>query len=268
MSGMNDDDVSETNAVPGPSRSNPASTADGGPQTPPPSRGLLPTDFGATIDAERAGAREVAVNDPGFFGDPLPVFYTQEGQLPYPLNPSTPSKPHDILEQSGQYATPKLGEPWKYNEPSGYVNPPNISQLTESVGLREPASTTDDGLHNPYPSSSTVAGAVPASPNYTFRAGGRRERNDKYNPYFTPPRGPGTRPRTGLTPARGFSMSLKSPANMPDVAESAEEEHEDGVERSPPQLRTLYGTELEGETRFGDYGANLGKFDWGKFLSR
>ena len=55
---------------------------------------------------------------------------------------------------------------------------------------------------------------------------------------------------------------------MEAVAEAPEGSDEDGVERSPPQLRTLYGTELEGDTRFGDYGANLGKFDWGKFLTR
>ena len=202
-------------------------------------------------------------NDPNFFGGPLPVYFTPSSTLPYPLNPTTPLNMQDILERSTQFTTPVLGEPWKFD---ATVNPASVSQPGDSVG-----GPTTPGDAEAQPSSSTAA--PPESPgSYTFRAGGRRERDDKYNPYFTPPRGPGAKHRTGITPTRGFSFGLKSPAKMATVPEEGEAEgaelDEDGVVRSPPQFRTLYGTELEGDTRFGDYGRDLARNDWSKVHPR
>ncbi|KAF8520967.1 hypothetical protein JB92DRAFT_1859435 [Gautieria morchelliformis] len=117
--------------------------------------------------------------------------------------------------------------------------------------------------------------AVPpqSSGNTTSRAGDRRERNDTSDTFSTPQRGSGSRHRTGITPARGLSLSLQGSPRLPTVEEestepSGPEVDEDGIARSPPPLRTLYGTELAGHTRFGDYGRDVGRHDWGKALPR
>ena len=208
---------------------------------------------------ENPGAKTNSVYDPGFFGGPLPIHYTQESQLPFPLRPAMPLNPQDILER--QLATPTLGEPWKFG---AAVNPANISQLRDPI--EQPA--TPGSVRSRASTSNAVA---PESPgDYTFRSGGRKERNDKYNPYFTPPRGPGARQRTGITPTRAFSVSLRSPVKMTTVVEvpEAEAETKDGIVRAPPRLRTLYGTELAGDTRFGDYGRDMGRYDWTKLVPR
>ena len=119
------------------------------------------------------------VYDPGFFGGPLPIHYTQEPQLPFPLRPATPLNPQDILER--QLATPTLGEPWKFDTA---VNPANVSQLGDAI--EQPA--TPGSVRSRASTSNAVALESPG--DYAFRSGGRKERNDKYNPYFTPPRGP------------------------------------------------------------------------------
>lgn len=202
------------------------------------------------------------IYDPSFFAGMHPVFqsHVQASELPFPLIPATPPNPSDILNQSAQYATPRLGEPWR--------SPRKISD-TQDSGI--PIVSGSGDLEG-----SGTTRSPPSPGNYTLRpSGSRRERNDKYNPYFTPQRGPsGTRQRTGLTPIRGFSSGLKSPAPLSTVAEDEREENpqENSTEASPPQLRTLYGTELDGDTRFGDYGRDLGrdlgKLDWSKFLPR
>lgn len=232
----------------------------------------------------------VSVHDPAFFSGPPPVIFRQTSQLPFPLipharpapqppvpnatvpstvPPSTPFTPpnapdaQDILEQSTQFATPALGEPWRFE---ATVTP---SQRGDST---EPATPGDQQNE----ASSFAGGALGSSQNYTFRAGGRRERNDIYNPYLSPG-GSGASPRTGITPTRGFSFSLRSPPAMETVhevaeprpeesGEAAEELDEDGVRRSPPNLDTLYGTELEGDTRFGEYDKAMDRFNWRNLL--
>ena len=212
---------------------------------------------GRPSTVENPGAKTNSVYDPGFFGGPLPIHYTQESQLPFPLRPATPLNPQDILER--QLATPTLGEAWKFDTA---VNPGNISQLRDAI--EQPA--TPGSVRSRASTSNAVA---PESPgDYAFRSGGRKERNDKYNPYFTPPRGPGARERTGITSTRAFSASLRSPVKMTTVVEVPEAEAEDGIVRSPPRLRTLYSTELAGDTRFGDYGRDIGRYDWTKLVPR
>lgn len=71
-------------------------------------------------------------------------------------------------------------------------------------------------------------------PGFNFR-GGWNERNDRYNPFSTP----GMPHHTGLTPL--LRPTLRSPAAV------------DGKETSG-KLRTMYGTELDRDTRFGDGG--------------
>lgn len=203
------------------------------------------------------------IYDPSYFAGMHPIFqsHVQASELPFPLIPATPPNSNDLLNQSAQYATPRLGEPWR--------SPRKISD-TQVSGI--PTISESDN-----PESSGTTKSPPSPGSYALRpSGSRRERNDKYNPYFTPQRGPsGARQqRTGLTPIRGFSSGLKSPAPLSTVAEDEREEtvQENTTEVSPPQLRTLYGTELDGDTRFGDYGRDLGrdvgKLDWSKFLPR
>ncbi|KAF8523027.1 hypothetical protein JB92DRAFT_3110334 [Gautieria morchelliformis] len=248
--------TSNPNNVAAPSNTRAVTPVEGAPCTPPP----RPADAGPSSNTENPRDSADPMHDHGIFGGPLPVYYTPSSVLPFPPAPTTPSNPQDIPERSAQFATSILGEPWKFE---AAVNPATISQ-----GVALPPTPT----HMRDRSSSSNA-VPPESPgNYTFRAGGRRERNDMYNPFFTPQRGPGSRHRTGITPTRGFSFSLKSPPRMATVEEStdpsAPEVDEDGIARSPPPLRTLYGTELEGDTRFGDYGKDLGGYDWGKAIPR
>ena len=240
-----------SNAVAGPSNTHAVNRA---PRTPSPK----PLGGGSSTNVENPRGAGDPVYDPSFFGGPLPVYYTQGPQLPFPLHPATPINPQDILEPSARFSTPTLGEPWKFE---AAATPTNISQF----GVEQP---TRPGSAQSIASSSNAI--PPESPgDYTLRAGGRKERNDRYNPYFTPQRGPGARQRTGITPSRGFSLSLKSPAKMTTVVEGPEAEtDEEGVVRSPPHIRTLYGTELAADTRFGDYGRDLGRYDWGKYVPR
>lgn len=196
-----------------------------------------------------------SINDPNFFAGMQPVFqsHVQVSELPFPLIPTTPPNPTESLNQSAQYATPRLGEPWRPQ-----------SKVSDTQGSGTRGVNRSDNLET----SGTLRSPSPG--NYGLHPGGSvRERNDKYNPYFTPQRGPGgSRQRTGLTPIRGFSSGLKSPAPLSTVAEDEQENAEDPIEVSPPQLRTLYGTELQADSRFGDYGRDLGKLDWSKFLPR
>ncbi|GJJ14804.1 hypothetical protein Clacol_009072 [Clathrus columnatus] len=198
------------------------------------------------------------IHDSSFFAGTHPVFqgHLQTGELPFPLIPTTPPNPNDILNQSAQYATPRLGDPWR---PQTGTSDTQISGMRGVSGF----DTSDgDGVAKSPPSPDTRSVRPSTS---------RRERTDKYNPYFTPQRGPGgSKQRTGLTPIRGFSLGLKSPALLSTVAEDERGENadEDSTEHSPPQLRTLYGTEIDGDSRFGDFGRDLGKTEWGRFLPR
>ena len=179
-----------------------------------------PLGGGSSINVEKLHDAGDSVYDPGFFGGPLPVYYTQGSQLPFPLHPTTPRNPQDSLERSAQLSTWASGKPWKFE---ASVNPTNISQCGD--GVEQPARP---GSAQNFASSANAI--PPESPgDYTVRAGGRKERNDKYSPYFTPQQGPGARHRTGITPTRGFSLSLKSPAKMATVVEGPEAETEEGV---------------------------------------
>ena len=177
-----------------------------------------PLGGGSSINVEKPCGAGDPVYDPGFFSGPLPVYYTQGSRLPFPLHPTIPRNPQDILERSAQ-STRASGKPWRFE---ASVNPTTISQLGD--GMEQPVRP---GSAQNFTSSANVV--PPESPgDYTLRAGGRKERNDKYNPYFTPQRGPGARHRTGITPTRGFSLSLKSRAKMAMVAEGPEADT-DGV---------------------------------------
>ena len=241
-----------SNTVVGPSSIYTVSPA---PRTPLPK----PLGGGSSINMQKPHGAGDPVYNPGFFGGPLPVYYMQGSQLPFPLHPTTPCKPQDILERSARFSTPALSEPWKFE---ATVNPTNVSQLGD--GVEQPARP---GSAQSFASSSNVI--PPESPeDYTLRASGCKERNDKYNPYFIPQRGPSAGHRTGITPTWRFSLSLKSPAKMTTVVEGPEVETDEGVVRSPPHIRTLYGTESARDTRFGDHGRDLGHYDWGKYVPR
>ncbi|KAF8520964.1 hypothetical protein JB92DRAFT_3111461 [Gautieria morchelliformis] len=202
--------------------------AAGAPCTPPPRR----ADAGPSSNTRNP---RDSVDPPrylGFFDDLLPPgHYQQCSFLPIPLVPTTPSNGQDIPERSAQFATPIVGSSWKL-EAAG--RPGTISQ-----GL--PLPTTPTYMRDRLPSSNG--------------------------------RGTGSRHRTGITPARGLSLSLQGSPRLPTVEEestepSGPEVDEDGIARSPPPLRTLHGTELAGDTRFGDYGKDVGRHDWGTAIPR
>lgn len=98
------------------------------------------------------------------------------------------------------------------------------------------------------------------------RAGGRRERNDLFHPFGTPPPPEGAELDTGGPVARpsgylGSATELR-PCTPPARAGPSSNEIGAGLGMTalppdtpaPPMKRTMYGTELEGDTRFGDFG--------------
>ncbi|KAF8520985.1 hypothetical protein JB92DRAFT_1861785 [Gautieria morchelliformis] len=70
--------------------------------------------------------------------------YMPRSLLPFPLIPTMPSNPHDILEGSAQFATPMLGEPSKLE---AAVDPGTISQgvalPTTPAHLRDRSSSSN-----------------------------------------------------------------------------------------------------------------------------
>ncbi|KIJ34097.1 hypothetical protein M422DRAFT_783003 [Sphaerobolus stellatus SS14] len=203
--------------------------------------------------------------NPSFFSH-LPLFHPPTPGLPFPLlststptsrttslntntmgvEPKTPPSTHTGMGMdevdTAQYATPRLGEPFKPEmmSPFGPVGPgAGTSASAGGIGRRD------------------------------------RERSDKFNPYYTP----GQRRRSsGRSVSMAFSLGSPAPVTsststanptaanantatgLSTVSEADEESSAGGggVEDSPPVLRTLYGTELEGDTRFGDFGRELG----------
>ncbi|GBE78298.1 predicted protein [Sparassis crispa] len=132
------------------------------------------------------------------------------------------------------------------------------------------------------PPISPTPGAADPSGGYIERAGGRRERNDLFNPHGGP-----RRPRSAAGPSRPRSRQsrtttpavengcvepsalLRTPTTLSTVPEmdsmttppaSSNEVGVglgmSGIPETPalPMKRTMYGTELEGDTRFGDFG--------------
>ncbi|KAF8500637.1 hypothetical protein JB92DRAFT_2833868 [Gautieria morchelliformis] len=244
--------------IAGPSNTRAMTPAEGAPCTPPPRR----ADAGPSSNTRNPRDSVGPTRYQWFFDAlPPPAHYEQHSFLPIPLVPTTPSNGQDIPERSAQFGTPVVGSPWKL-EAAG--SPGTISQ-----GVPLPRTPTH--IRDRLPSFNAVPPESPGST--TSRAGGRRERNDTYDPFSTPQRGSGSRHRTAITPARGLSLSLQGSPRLPTVEEESTEPgrpevDEDGIARSPPPLRTLYGTELAGHTRFGDYGRDVGRHDWGKAIPR
>ncbi|CCM00902.1 uncharacterized protein FIBRA_02948 [Fibroporia radiculosa] len=158
---------------------------------------------------------------------------------------------------------------------------PVTSTPAGPFGLGMPTFSYPEPPTSPTPGASTLP-----SGGYVERAGGRRERNDLFHPHGAPRRPPSA---TGSRPAPQVSRSQAGPSSATDdghfipakftqllapVTESDAEHSQDATISSnaigqglgmssmplppetpaPPMKRTMYGTELEGDTRFGDFG--------------
>jgi hypothetical protein len=159
-----------------------------------------------------------------FNGLRAPVYLTPATSLPFPLVPTTPARAHGAQERSASVGTPVLAEPWKF-------------EATVNTGddMGSPPTPTHVRRH----ASPSNAAPLASPGNQTFRAGGRRKREDPYKlykPYFIPQPGPGDRDRTGITPTYALVLYLKSLRMLAIVPEStdpsAPEEEQDGIVRS------------------------------------
>lgn len=178
------------------------------------------------------------------------------------------------------------------------AQPPGAFNFSFTTTAFHPLTSTpagpygDDGMPSfgyPEPPTSPTP-AVPRSPTggYVERAGGRRERNDIFDPRgrtrSIASRDDSRPPSRASTSQAGPSSegtidpsTLMSSAPLPTVIEQdvdAELMHDAPAVSStevgqvfglgqlplppetpaPPMRRTMYGTELEGDTRFGDFG--------------
>ncbi|TFY62167.1 hypothetical protein EVJ58_g4048 [Rhodofomes roseus] len=178
------------------------------------------------------------------------------------------------------------------------AQPPNAFNFSFTTTAFHPLTSTpagpygDDGMPSfiyPEPPTSPTP-TVPRSPTggYVERAGGRRERNDIFDPRgrarSTASRDDSLPPSRASTSQAGPSSegtinpsTLMSSTPLPTVIEqdvdaelmddartvsSSEVGHVFGLGQLPlqpetpalPMRRTMYGTELEGDTRFGDFG--------------
>jgi hypothetical protein len=155
------------------------------------------------------------------------------------------------------------------NAPMTSTPGPVMSTSNAYTYLEEPQSPT--------PAAGTLApGAslIPSGSNYGHtieRAGGRRERNDLFHPYGTPvsqrvglqadtdtsQHGGSRVGSVGVNPAlilqSGSASTPKRELSSTDVGVSF---GMSDIASSTPALprKTMYGTELEGDTRFGDFG--------------
>lgn len=175
-------------------------------------------------------------------------------------------------------------------QPAG-MNPINAFNFSFTTTAFHPMTSTPSGPYGggdmsfTYPDLSPTP-AVTSNPSggYVERAGGRLERNDLFHPHGRPRsiRQPSPSLRASTDEAGPSSEgAVNSPLALPTVTEQdvdaeALTEH---VERpaavsssdighvfglgdlplppetpAPPMKRTMYGTELEGDTRFGDFG--------------